>query len=280
MVRGPTGLQPGSCGFRNGSFASLPRWWHPLRYFDRCSPRSNLSRWTYGATRSPIRCRRPRGPEGASSPPSAVSIRKSSLSVEAIAGLARLPACGAIFFSPGYIAINAPAAANQHFEESSSRLLRAPRGDGIAGIPKTIGLSGRLTAARRRRPALKSRASTGRPRLQFANQTNFFAPVSTGRRAVDCRSAATCRGWQLRMSRFAFVGLCGKLLVVPQRGYPLLLPRRGRRRPHAARPPHSFSRLGYFAGSGFVSVATALLTKRSPAGLDVSSTTAAMGLPG
>ena len=35
-----------------------------------------------------------------------------------------------------------------------------------------------------------------------------------------------------------------------------------------------------FAGSGFVSVATALLAKRPGTGLGVSATTAALGLPG
>jgi hypothetical protein len=38
--------------------------------------------------------------------------------------------------------------------------------------------------------------------------------------------------------------------------------------------------LADFAGSGFVSVLTALLAKRSWAGLGVSSITAALGLPG
>ena len=46
------------------------------------------------------------------------------------------------------------------------------------------------------------------------------------------------------------------------------------------RRPIASADLVNFAGSGFVSVATALLTQRSRTGLDVRSTTAALGPPG
>ena len=67
---------------------ALPRWWHPLRYLWR-PLLAALEPFALDLWRHVIADWRPHGLEGASSPSSAVSIRKSSLSVEAVAGLAR-----------------------------------------------------------------------------------------------------------------------------------------------------------------------------------------------
>jgi hypothetical protein len=79
--------------------------------------------------------------------------------------------------------------------------------------------------------------------------------------------------------RFHCADVCPRSLVLRlAEGHPLLLPRGA----IALTPPCPIASvdLVHFDGSGFVSVATALLTKRRCTDLDAGPTTAALGLPG
>ena len=134
--------------------------------------------------------------------------------------------------------------------------------------------------------------------LEVAGQAPFEAtPARSLAERVRAHSGALCdeasgssaarvscwyesRPARRAIRRFAFVGFSGKPLIVPRRGLtPYSCPGGAAALTPPVRRPIASADLVNFAGSGSISVATTL-AKRFCTGSGVSSTTAALGLPG